>query len=417
MIIPASDALPARSGAAKVATPPAKPAVHRQSATVLASATAVSAAAALLFNLMPALLGAASSRFGLDNNQLGIVGFSYLAGFALVATTSNLWIDRFNWRHVIGGATGLSVVGLFLAAVSNSYPGLLMTLGAAGVGLGTLYTVCVAVVSEHHEPDKAFGLKLAGEVLLAIVALVVLTTWIIGQEGFSAAAACLAVLVGVVSLAGLRGIPSGRTLVPPEKRFMMKRRAGSPAPVLKDWEPWLGLAALFVSFAGLSALWAFVSQIAPTFGVSPHQADNALAVTLIVSGIAGLAAAFIGDRLGRARPLAVGLLLAIGGAAALAFGQGFNAYLIGVVLAGGGWNFPMAYQMGMIASSDRRGSVAVLMPAALAVGGAVGPLAAGPLLTSAQGFLPLYATFAATAAVSLVAFVVLGRRLASGNHR
>jgi hypothetical protein len=107
---------------------------------------------------------------------------------------------------------------------------------------------------------------------------------------------------------------------------------------------------------------------------------------------------------------------AIAGVAALQWGHGFNAYLLGIVLAGGLWNFPMAYQMGMIASSDRRGHVAELMPAALAVGGALGPALAGALLTGGQGYLPLYALFAAGTVLGLAAFLVLGRRLAMGKR-
>ena len=78
----------------------------------------------------------------------------------------------------------------------------------------------------------------------------------------------------------------------------------------------------------------------------------------------------------------------------------------------GVWNFPMAYQMGMIASADERGHVAVLMPAALAVGGALGPAAAGALLTGVNGYAPLYALFAGAVALGLAAFLILGRQLA-----
>jgi cytochrome P450/predicted MFS family arabinose efflux permease len=412
--IPPSDVLPARAAAPEERPKPEKPALHRQPKRVLASATAISAAGALLFNLMPALLASIASRFGLNADQIGVVGFSYLAGFALVATTSNLWIDRFSWKTISAVATVLAVGGLGAGAMADSYGSLLVALAAAGLGLGTLYTICIAVVSENHRPDQAFGWKLAGEVFLAIAGLTILTTFVIGRWGFPGAAVTVAALVGLSALCGLPGMPRGRALTPPEKRFMMIRRAGGPLPVLRDWAPWLGLAALFVSFAGLSALWAFVSQLAPTFGVSAQAADNALTITLIVSGVAGLAAAFIGDKLGRAKPLAIGMLLAIGGAAALQLGHGFSAYLVGVVLEGGVWNFPMASQMGMIASADGRGNVAVLMPAALAVGGALGPLVAGSLLAGAQGYMPLYALFAGAAAVSLGAFMVLGRRLASG---
>ena len=182
--------------------------------------------------------------------------------------------------------------------------------------------------------------------------------------------------------------------------------------MLRDWAPWSGLAGLFVSFAGLSALWAFVTQIAPTFGVGDQAASGAFMAALVASGAAGIAAAVMGDRFGRARPLAAGLVLAIAGAAALQWGHGFSGYLAGVVLAVGLWNFPMAYQMGMIASADERGHVAVLMPAALAIGGAVGPVLAGALLANAHGYAPLYALFAGATAAGLAAFIALGRRLA-----
>jgi predicted MFS family arabinose efflux permease len=383
---------------------------------VLASATAVSAAGALLFNLMPALLASAAPRFGLTDNQLGVVGSSYLAGFAVVATTSNLWIDRLNWRAAVAVATVLAVLGLAGGALVRSYGELLAALGVAGFGLGVLYTICIAIVSEHHRPDQAFGVKLTGEVLLAVIGLVVLTSGVSTHMGFPGAIGAVATLVGVTALCGLSGLPSGRALVPPEKRFMMKRRAGAAPPLFHNWAPWLGLAALFVSFAGLSSLWAFISQLAPTFGVSGQAADNALAVTFVVSGAAGLAAAFIGDRLGRAKPLAAGMSLAILGAATLALGHGFNAYLIGIVLAGGLWNFPLAYQMGMIASADGRGNVAILMPAALAVGGSLGPLLGGALLAGAHGYMPLYALFGAATAAGLAAFMVLGRKLTWTNR-
>jgi predicted MFS family arabinose efflux permease len=339
------------------------------------------------------------------------VGSSYLAGFALVATTSNLWINWFNWRGLVAGATAVSVAGLAGGAAAPAYAPLLAALVVSGAGLGVLYTVCIAVVSEHHRPDQAFGVKLAGEVFLAVIGLTALSAFVMPRWGFTGAVLALAGMVGAAAVAGLRGFPAGRALTPPEQRFAMTRRAGGSPPFLRDWAPWLGLTALFVSFAGLSALWAFVSQIAPTFGISGPAADGALTTTLVVSGAAGLAAAFLGDKLGRAKPLAVGLLLAIAGVAALQWGHGFNAYLLGIVLAGGVWNFPMAYQMGMIASADGRGHVAVLMPAALAIGGALGPTLAGALLGGGHGYGPLYALFACATAASLAAFIVLGRRL------
>ncbi|MEO1964666.1 MFS transporter [Hyphomonas sp.] len=408
--------MPARPARDKARPTIERPKVFRQPKAVLVSATVVSAAAAMLFNLMPALLAAVAVRFGLSDGQIGAVGSSYLMGFAIVACTSNLWIDRFNWRHIVASAAAVSVTALAACAIVNSLWALLAVLTIVGCGLGSLYTVCTAVVSENHRPDQAFGIKLAGEVALAIVALFILTTFVIDRWGFSGVVMTFSGITALAALYGLRGLPVGREFTPPEKRFAMARRDGETSPILRDWAPWLGLSALFVSFAGVAALWAFVSQLAPTFGVSTEEADGVLTTALIVSGVAGVAAAFLGDRVGRATPLAFGMALAIAGVATLGLGKGLSAYFIGVVLAGGCWNFPLAYQMGMIASADGRGNVAVLMPAAIAVGGALGPVIAGSLIATANGYMPLYAFFAVAATVGLAAFVVLGRRLASGER-
>jgi MFS family permease len=130
--------------------------------------------------------------------------------------------------------------------------------------------------------------------------------------------------------------------------------------------------------------------------------------------LAGIAAAVIGDRFGRERPLTIGMLLAISGVIVLMAGHGLAGYFIGALLAVGIWNFPMAYQMGMIASSDPNARVAVLMPAALAIGSALGPVLGGALLSGGHGYIPLYALFAVSIAASLIGFTVLARRLANG---
>jgi cytochrome P450/predicted MFS family arabinose efflux permease len=411
--IPPSETLSPRTGPDNVVRPlPPKPVPYRQPLGVLAAASMVSAASALLFSVMPVMLTAAATRFSLDAGQIGVVGSSYLAGFALVASTSNQWLGRFNWRALVGGGTAVSVASLTACGFATTYGALLAALVIAGGSLGVLYTLCIAVISENHRPDSAFGIKLTAEVVLGGAALVTLSGFAIPHWGFSGAALALAAIVGVVALAGLAAFPARRALTPPAERFAMKGRRGGVAAILRDWAPWSGLVGLFVSFAGLSALWAFLTQLAPTFGVSNQAASGAFMVALVVSGGAGIAAAVMGDRFGRAKPLAVGMLLAVAGAAALQWGHGFPGYLVGVVLAVGVWNFPMAYQMGMIASADERGHVAVLMPAALAIGGALGPVLAGALLTDGHGYSPLYALFAVATALGLAAFVILGRRLA-----
>jgi cytochrome P450/predicted MFS family arabinose efflux permease len=413
--IPPTNEQPARPAAFEERKPETHAPLYRQPLKTFVAACTVSSVGGLLFNIMPALLGSAATHFTLNDTEVGVVGSSMLAGFAVVAATSRQWINRFDWRGLVVAGTALSVVSLVAAALISTYGALLGTLFGTGMGLGLLYTVTIAIVSENHSPDRAFGIKLASEVLLAIVAVLALTQFVEARWGFAGTVLTLAGLSAVVSLAGLPGIPARRSLVPPEERFAMLRRTVGGAVPIRNWTPWLGLGAMFVSFGGLSALWAFLTQIAPSFGVNGQTVAVLLMIGLAISGLAGIAAAVIGDRYGRQMPLTVGMLLAIAGVVVLMTGQGIAGYFIGALLAVGLWNFPMAYQMGMIASSDPNARVAVLMPAALAIGSALGPTIGGALLSGGNGYIPLYAFFAVAIGASLAAFTVLARRLANRN--
>ncbi len=413
--IPATNEQPARPAAFVEREPETHAPLYRQPLKTFVSACTVSSVGGLLFNIMPALLGSAAERFSLNDAEVGIVGSTMLAGFALVAATSRQWINRFDWRALCVAGTGLAVVSLALCALIQTYAPLLGALFVTGMGLALLYTVTIAIVSENHKPDRAFGIKLASEVLLAIVAVLALTQFVQARWGFAGTVLTLAALSGFVSLAGLPGIPARRTLVPPEERFAMLRRHGTDLSMIRNWAPWLGLGGMFISFGGLAALWAFLTQIAPSFGVNDQTVAILLMIGLAISGMAGIAAAVIGDRFGRQTPLTIGMLLAIAGVVVLMVGNGLAGYFIGALLAVGLWNFPMAYQMGMIASSDPNARVAVLMPAALAIGSALGPILGGAVLSGGHGYIPLYAVFAVSITASLVAFTILARRLANRN--
>ena len=411
--IPPSNELPPRPAAFTERKPETHAPLYRQPLSVFAAACTVSSVGALLFNVLPALLVTAAARFGLDDGQIGIVGSSLLAGFALVAATSRQWIGRFDWRALIGAGTALSAASLAACAFVQTYGALLATLFVTGAGMAFLYTVTIAVVSENEKPDRAFGIKLASEVLLAIATVAILTSFVTARWGFVGTALTLAAIAVVVSLCGLVGIPAHRALTPLDERFAMVRRTAGGAKPTRNWTPWIGLGALLVSFSGFAALWAFLTQIAPSFGVDAQTSNVLLTVGLAVSGVAGLAAAALGDRYGRGRPLAISMLLAIAGVAILMLGQGMVGYVVGALLAVALWNFPLAYQMGMIASSDPNGRVSVLMPAALAVGAAFGPTLAGALVGVAHSYIPLYVLFALATAGSLAAFIVIARRLAN----
>ncbi|HEY2677443.1 MAG TPA: MFS transporter [Steroidobacteraceae bacterium] len=381
---------------------------YRQPRAVLAAACWISAAGALVFNVLPAFLGSAGDRYALSNEQIGWVGFSYGAGYFLITATSIVWIARVNWRGMVTVGAILAALSLVACALAPRYAFLLYAMAAAGLGCGALYTVGTAVVSENPAPDRAFGIKLAVETFVGVAMLIVLPSLIAERWGFPGVTTVLAAVAAVCGLLALRRIPSRR-----EAGALAIQRASesrTSAGTGRNWLPWLGLGGLMVSFGGIAAVWGFLERIAPTFSLSAPLTAQIVLGTLVVNAFSGIAAALIGDRWGRVVPLAVSMLLAIVGVIVLTVGGGVYAYTAGAMLTYGTLSLPLSYQMGLIASADTTGRVASLIPAALALGGALAPAVAGSLLTGAS-YAPLYAFTAATMIAGLGAFLMLAHRL------
>jgi predicted MFS family arabinose efflux permease len=373
----------------------------------LVAACWISAAGALVFNVLPAFLASAATRYALSDEQIGFVGASYGAGYSLVTVTSFFWIARFNWQGIVTLGTALAASSLAASALAPRYAFLLGAMAAAGLGCGALYTVGTSIVSENQKPDRAFGVKLAVETFVGVAMLVVLPSLVADRFGFAGVAMALAGVAAVCGLLALRRIPARREVGLTETD---PASAPSVASATRSGLPWLGLGGLLVSFGGIAAVWGFLERIAPTFGLSSNLTAQLVLGTLIVNAFSGVAAALIGDRWGRVLPLAISMLLAFLGVVVLSFGHGLYAYAIGALLTYGTLSLPLSYQMGLIASADATGRVASLIPAALSLGGAIAPAVAGSLLTGAS-YTPLYALTAATMIAGLAAFLVLAHRL------
>jgi predicted MFS family arabinose efflux permease len=380
---------------------------YRQPTAVLIAACLLSAAGALLFNVMPAFLASAAERHALTPEHIGWVGSTYGAGFAVVAATAYFWIARFDWRRVVALATAFAAAGLAVCARAPDLQVLLFAFFVAGFGCGALYTVGVAVVAENHDPDRAFGVKLAIETFAGVAMLVLLPGVIAERWGFAGVGMSLAAIAGAFGLLALRATPRAR-----EKADVRDGRA----PLTADpghrtqWLAWLGLGALLVSFGGIAAVWGYLAEIGPSFGLQDTVTAGMVVGIQVANALSAVAVAIIGDRWGRAQPLAIAMLLALGGVIALVYGRGPPAYLAGALLTYGMLNIPMTYQMGLIASADATGRVAAQIPAAMAIGSAAAMAIVGSMLDG-SGYLPLYAFVSATIVAALAAFLVISRRL------
>ena len=309
-----------------------------------------------------------------------------------------LWIERFDWRRLTQLSLILAGASLAACAWVEGYYWLLVTLLLAGIGCGVFYTVGIAILASNHNPDRAFAFKMVSETLSGVLLLVVLPTLVYQHWGFVGVALTLAVLlVGLGGLA-LYGTPRGRSgaaeamaLVPPS--------AARPSRTA-----WFGLFALGLHFAVVTALWAFLERVSGEFGVDTQQSGQVLMLAMALNGLLALVAAAVCTRIGRVAPLLFGMGLMVLGVIILASRNDLLGYVLGALLVVGNWALVLSFQMGVIASADRSGRVAVLIPAAITGGGALGPGVAG-MLVQGSNYAPLYWLFAGATLVSLLIFL------------
>ena len=105
---------------------------------VLLVACLISAAGALLVNIMPIFLGSAAEHMTLNDQQIGVVGSAFLAGFALVSISSPFWISRLDWKRLAYGSFASIIPLMMLCAVFDQFYPLVVLLVLTGVGCGFL---------------------------------------------------------------------------------------------------------------------------------------------------------------------------------------------------------------------------------------------------------------------------------------
>jgi MFS family permease len=144
------------------------------------------------------------------------------------------------------------------------------------------------------------------------------------------------------------------------------------------------LFAMLAYFTAQGVVWAYLFLIGIAGGLSEQKVANGLTFSQF-AGIAGaFLAATIGNRFGRALPLAIGML---GGALCLYYLIGqfeFLVFALTVCVYNFAWNLTHPFLLAAMASFDRRGRVVVYAVAMQMVGLAVGPGLAASVISEGQ---------------------------------
>lgn len=344
------------------------------------AACLISAAGGLVFNAFPLFLSAIARQHGFDDEQLGLLGTYYLGAAALVSLLAPLWMPRLHWRATaLAGYVCIGIAILWLGQVGSDWVHWCMAL--LGVGSIALFTIALGILSAATDPNRAYGLKLTAEMLVAGILMWVMTGVIIEQFGYQGFIWGTLVVYGATALV-VWSLP---------RNFLNDielRRDSAAAPGM-NIPAILACIALFLQFGVLAGLWGFMERIGSEAGINNATIGTILTLSLLAGLCGALIAAAIGERCGHLIPIVSAMSLAIVANCMLMLASGSLVFAIVANLINTLVQFLLVFQMGLITETDISGRYTVIIAFVLCLGGAVGPGVLGAAI-EADGFNSAY---------------------------
>jgi len=355
------------------------------------AACVISAAGGLVFNAFPLFLSSIARQYGLNDEELGLLGTYYLGAAALVSLLAPLWMPRLPWRGT--AAAGYACIAVALVWMGNAAAGQIhWVMALLGAGSIAIFTIALGILSAAADPNRAYGFKLTAEMVLAGVLMLVMTVFVtarFGYQGFIWSA----LLAYAVTAPGLRWVP---------RNFLggTGGAVGEPASSGVNLPAILACLALFVQFGALAGLWGFMERIGAESGIDGGTIGTVLTLSLLTGLCGALLAAGMGERFGHLVPILPAMSLVILAGGVLMLGSGPVAFGISACLINALVQFLVVFQMGLVTAVDVSGRYTVIIAFVLCLGGAVGPGVMGAAI-EARGFDSAYALAMIGAAIAM----------------
>lgn len=343
----------------------------------VAAAIGCFAIAVLVFMIMPIYVGALADSYGFNSQQLGWLTSTELSGQVVAILLALYWIRRLSWRVIVAwSALVLMVCNLLSIYADGAYVLLLLIRGLAGFAVGCILAIGCSLLGDTAQADRNFGLLIGAEVFLQVIMFALLPRYIAvyGVDAIYSVLAASAVIALLLS-----------ALIPDQGGKHDLEHGGGKGKLRL---PALGLFATALFFAGIMLVWSFIERLGIARGFGSAEIGEALSISGAVSLLGALLAAVLADRLGRVLPMLAGVVGILLSYWVLATQHSYLGFVFAVSLMAVFWNFWVPYQMGAVAAVDLGGHYTVLIPFAQSLGVAVGPAAAGRILTG-DDFMPL----------------------------
>lgn len=326
---------------------------------------------ALIFNLLPVLLGAFADSLQLLPHQIGLLGGTYMFGFTFASLPAVYLIENTNWRRITAVASIVVTTCLIIASRVDVFVVLLAFFGVIGLAKGTLFGLANRVLGSTSDPDRMVGIGYFVELVVPAV-LIILFAAVIGPTFGHIG---VLVTLGLVILAlGIASTP----LMPVDARDAAVDHELPKEKLTPDIV--LGLLSAMVLFIGSAGTWAFVERIGVSQGIDQSTVGAILSFGLFLTALGSLLPMLTEQRIRRSTMLFVIAAAITTATYLLDTRSGVAWYFIATSLFNLAWGGSTVYVTASVADADTTGRFIVLIGGAIGLGAALGPSFAGFLV-------------------------------------
>jgi len=358
---------------------PSDDSIDADSGRALAAACFVMAVGGLEFSIMPLLLGAMATHLLFGEQQVGFIGSAYLAGFTLTSVSAVLWSHRINWRSGVLVAALLASVSYGISSATNDYLWILVLIFIVGCARGVFYAISVCSLGDTKQSERSFALGSLATMVLAGLGMLVFPYMM--QAWFIHGLYLPLITVSVVGALLARWLPV---------RGRMRAESAKGTPHGNTFQVFFALFGLLVFWIGMCGVWSFLERIGNANGLSPQAIGTVLAVSYVGVIVAAVIVALLGDRIGCAAPIFIGMATMLVGIVAMDRPLTFEAYMTASIVFQVGWIVCYPFTMAVINKADTSGRYVPLIAAAQGLGASLGAGLGGTLIGTSNDYSGIY---------------------------
>lgn len=353
---------------------------------------------------LPVISTAWVNHLGFTEVEVGRIAGADLAGLAIGAVISALFVAKVDRRHMTVLAAAIAIGANILCTYYPSYEATLWLRLAAGIGAGIYTGIAVATIAGHSRPSFAFGLELVA---------------------FAASQGAELKFLPYLSMNGIYWVLAGTLVVgllfiswlprrPAEKSLDVEVDVEEPGgdhhldhKHVPTYVPWLVLTAIVFTYINIGAYWTYIELAASESEASPDWVARILWVSSVFSVIGALFAVLLSNRYGLSRPLLITLIFQAAIVVMLVTGINNINVAISMFMFNFCWVFVDIYQAATIANVDRSGRFPALIPAAQGLGNFLGPNMAASVLAFGLGYNSVFILCGAASITAMLVYLYM----------